>query len=245
MQVCVTQKNVRVSRGTQIKSAIGVIIFFSAIIVLLACLIVSRKKENLYTGKDLFFVCTNKSKNPSSLEVEKELVQNLGGAGVLFLNNREFYLIVNVYFEKDHAEEVKDKIKKDFPNASVLKISLTKLKNAKYFRNNENAKTLLKLLSTKFEDLAKLEIDYISGKVSDGKCGSKVLLAKQEIEKQTSEVLSETVDISRNLCSYAKLISLQYDKFLDDFYIKSNKQALVCEFLVNFAIIYADMWNNL
>lgn len=245
LQVCVTQKVKRKISSAQIKSAICVILFFLILGTILISLIVSRKKENLFYGQNLYLVYTSKTKNVSSLENEKDMVKNLGGAGVVFLRNKEYYLICNVYLKKDEAEEIKKGIAENYNNAGILEISAKKVKNIKHFKHNEDSKNMLKFIKNNLFELAETEIDFISGNISEGKLGAWALSKKQELEQLISKNIETNDEIVRNMCSYAKLIVLQYDNFLNQFYIKSNKQSLFCEFVVNFSLIFADMWNYL
>ena len=245
LQVCVTQKVKRKISSAQIKSAICVILFFLILGTILISLIVSRKKENLFYGQNLYLVYTSKTKNVSSLENEKDMVKNLGGAGVVFLFKKEYYLICNVYLKKDEAEEIKKGIAENYNNAGILEISAKKVKNIKHFKQNEDSKNMLKFIKNNLFELAQTEIDFISGNISEGKLGAWALSKKQELEQLISKNIETNDEIVRNLCSYAKLIVLQYDNFLNQFYIKSNKQSLFCEFVVNFSLIFADMWNYL
>ncbi len=245
LQVCVTHKVKRKMSSTQIKSALCIILFFLIFGTILISLIVSRKKENLFYGQNLYFVYTSKTKNVSSLENEKDMVKNLGGAGVVFLHNKEYYLICNVYIKKDEAEEIKKGIAENYHNAGILEITAKKVKNIKHFKQNEDSKNMLKFIKNNLFELAQTEIDFISGKISEGKLGAWTLSKKQELEQLISKNIETSDELARNMCSYAKLIVLQYDNFLNQFYFKSNKQSLFCEFVVNFSLIFADMWNYL
>lgn len=204
----------------------------------------SRKKENLYAGQTYYFVYTNKSKNNLSLQSEKETVKNLGGAGVLYFYKKEYYLICNVYFDKEEAEEIKTDLVNDFSNSGILEIQTKTLKNKKVIKNNDNAKRLLSFAKENLNFLYDIEMNFISGKFSEGKCGAKILANKQDYENLI-ELQDQNNVVIQNLCSYSKLMVLQLNNFLNDFYVKNNKQSLVCEMVVNYALIFIDMWNNL
>ncbi len=245
LQVCVTQKVKRKIGSVQIKSAVCLILFFLIFGTILISIIVSRKKENLFYGQNLYFVYTSKTKNVSSLENEKDMIKNLGGAGVVFLHKKEYYLICNVYLKKDEAEEIKKNIAENYHNAGILEISAKKIKNIKHFKQNENSKNMLRFIKNNLIELTQTEIDFISGNISEGKLGAWALSKKQTLEQMISKNIEASEEITRNMCSYAKLIVFQYDNFLNQFYVKSNKQSLFCEFVVNFSLIFADMWNYL
>lgn len=204
----------------------------------------SRKKENLYAGQTYYFVYTSKSKNNLSLQTERETVKSLGGAGVLYLYKKEYYLICNVYFDKEEAEEIKTNLLNNFSNSGILEIQTKTLKNKNVIKKDDNAKRLLSFAKENLHLFYDIEIDFISENISEGKCGAKILANKQNYENLITLQDSQNVVI-QNLCSYSRLMVLQLNNFLNDFYVKNNKQSLVCEMVVNYALIFLDMWNNL
>lgn len=244
LQVCMTRNCSINTRKMRIKSMISMILFFLMLVLILGLLIVSRKKENLYAGQTYYFIYTNKSKNNLSLQSEKELVKNLGGAGVLYLYKKEYYLICNVYFDKEEAEEIKTGLVNNFANSGIIEIQTKTLKNKKAIKSNDNAKRLLSFAKENLNFLYDIEMNLISGKISEGKCGAKILANKQDYENLIE--LQDSCDVVvQNLCSYSRLMVLQLNNFLNDFYVKNNKQSLLCEMVVNYALIFLDMWNNL
>ena len=106
---------------------ISTILIFLFAIVSSAVLIVEKRKYKAFDERIVYLVSVASTKTIKVLDDKKDLLRNLGGANVVLSYNGLSHLIANVYLDQESALEIKDNLKKYFPETEVLKIRLKRL----------------------------------------------------------------------------------------------------------------------
>jgi hypothetical protein len=84
------------------------------------------------TGAEYFCFCAQTAKDEQTAQQYSEEVRNKGGAGYIFSENNEYYIIASIYFDRETAEKIAEKnggtvLKRNLP---TLTFSSKKLLNA-------------------------------------------------------------------------------------------------------------------
>lgn len=246
MQVSVSLKKKRKFSSSMIKSVVSTILVFLFAIISTAILISHRKKSLVFDSKYFYFISVASASKESLLETKSELAKNLGGANFIYKENNEYHLLVNVYLDFQSAEEIRQSLLGYFPEAMILKIKTEKLTNnkvkkiKKYSENEEVIRFLYELT----HNYQELEMNYLSGEISDGKFIKEFLKNKLELEK-LNEKLTQNDEFSVKCAEFSELILLKMTNFLSEFDIAKSKQNYICNYFVGFYLNYIEMFNSL
>lgn len=246
MQVSVSSKKRKKFDKSKIKSVVSTILVFLFAIISTAILISHRKKSLAFDSKYFYFISVASANKESLLENKKELVKNLGGANVVYKQDGNYHLLVNVYLDFQSAEEIRQSLLGYFPDAKILKIKTTKItktKVKKIRKHLENEK-LIRFLYNLVGDFEELEMSYLSGEISDGEIIKYMLKYKLELEKINDSIAFDD-EISIKCLEFGELINLHLTNFLSGFDISKSKQNYVCNYFVGFYLNYIEMFNSL
>lgn len=247
MQDYVPYKRRRKGLIIQIKSVIALILFFIFVFMILTCLGVSRKNNKCFDKSSFSFVYVQKTKKMLD-ETEKDLVKGLGGAGIFYFFKEHHYLIANVYLKLDDAKEVAGGMVDSFENAGVLTIETKRLSRLlqQKIKSNLSYYRFFKYLYEFSEKFEELNLNYISGELSQGKLMSELIEINLEFETIVNEFENENNEsVFSDIKTYANMILIHFDNFFDEFYQSTKKQALVCALGVNVALTKVDLFDNL
>ena len=233
--------------GIQIKAIVLAFIFFFCLILICAMLVLVKKEDKVFNKQTFFYVCTTKSRNKID-KTKQDLVKSLGGAGVVLFYKENFNLIANVYLSEDNAKDVKNQIKTNFETAEVVKMEVKTISKSmqKKIKENFSFYKFFKYLNEIVNQLDELNMNYMSGAVSEGNMMTLLISEKLELEtiiKQFENPNKEV--IFENIKTYANLLLLHYENFFSEFYQSTKKQSLACMFVVNVTLTKVDLFNNL
>lgn len=246
MQISVSKIVKRNGVKTRTKSVISTILIFLFAIVSTAILVNVRKKSLVFDEQYFYFVSVSKSNKKTDFEAKKELLKNLGGASVVYKLNGEFHLIANVYLDLNFAEEIKNNLLSYFQDASVVKVKTKKVKGSvrRNIKANKNAESFLKFMYGLSKDFHEIELEYLSGKISDGKFLSIVSGKRLELEKKLDNLQSSD-DLSKQILGFGELFLLQMTNFLTNFSLYQSKQNYICNYFVGFFVNFIELYDSL
>lgn len=247
MQDYVPLKKIRKSFKMRIISAVIVILFFLIFIVILA-FVLHFKRDKMLKQSTFYFVYVEKSQNSNNLEILSEKVKDLGGAGKIFQYEKYYYLILSVYTDEESAEDIVRKNKKLYENIEILKLSLKNVSNktAKIIKKLQASVSYIKNLNSAVDEIYKLNLEYLSGKLSDNDLCVAVLKLKFDLEEVILNLKAEKMEEYSALCyEYANLEKMYFDLFFDKVFDSDIKNSVLCEFMVQMALLKIDFFNNL
>ena len=247
MQDCVT----RVIRKRKKKNGTTFVIFASLLFLLIffisAILVVSKRSNVCFESRKLYAVYVDKNKNLNLLADMQSRVKSLGGAGVFFQKNNDYYLIASIYNDKGDAKEVLENLRKEFESADVLEIdckSISKKIQNELKQNNEYFE-LFNFLYEFLLNCEKMCFEYNKGVLSEGGFMSKLLAEKLELQTMINQASRVDCEDLRVLIDYSNLIVVHFENLFDKFYSSDKKCSLSYEFYVNLCLTYVDLCNNL
>lgn len=246
MQGYVPYKKSLNKRKLQIKSIFMIVLFFSLTITILVCLGISRKANKCFDKQTFHFVYTQKNKVKTDKN-QIDLLKSVGGAGVVYFHKENFHLLANFYLKKDDANEIKDGMIQNFENSGILQLEVKTLSRSlqNKIKSNENAYLFFKKLYKFFEKFENLNMQYISGEVSEGKLVSTLIAEKLEFETIAKEFDSGDEKLFLDLKTYLNMVVLHFESFFNEFFSSTKKQSLVCMLGVNIALTKVELFNNL
>ena len=246
MQISVSKKVKRKGVKTWKKSVISTILIFLFAIVSTAILVNVRRQSLMFEEQYFYFVSVCKSNKKTDFEAKKELLKNLGGASVVYKLNGEFHLLANVYLDLNYASEIKDNLSSYFSDASVVKVKTKKVKGnvRKKIKRNKEVESFLKFMYGLSKDFLTLELEYLSGKISDGKFLSNVSTKRLELEKMNNN-LQASDDLTKHILGFVELFLLQMTNFLTNFSLYQSKQNYICNYFVGFFVNYIELCDSL
>lgn len=242
---CVARKK---SQKNKIKSVFVVILTIFVFMFLFVFLVAMKKKIVCFEKQDFYLVSAYQSKKESLCLEKKDLVKDLGGAGVICFVKERYHLIVNAYLSKDDADEVAEKTKETFEETEVIKLSAKEIskKNAERFRKETTAYQFFKKKQAFFKDFLELEMKYLKGDISNGQMISQLISKKLEFETLLKDIESfnkkEGFLILRDGLN---AFVLEFEKLFDSFFESRKKQSLICEFYVNLVKVNVQMCEKL
>lgn len=225
---------------------ITTILIFLFAIISSAILIVQKKKLVMFEERIFYFVSAYSSRKEKDLDMQKELLKNLGGASVIYKNSDKYYLIANVYLDLESAEEIRDNLRNYFADAEILKVKTKKIEksNRKCINLDYNAKNLVKYLYNLSKDYQNLQMDYLQGLISQGSFLAKLSKVRLELDGLNKLINSDKEPLKTILAS-SELIGLGLTNFLSSFELSASKQNYICNYFVGFYINYIEMVNCL
>ena len=230
-----------------IKSIFTLILIILFLFVILLVLASSRKSEKLFDEETYYFVYVEKKKN--TIKKDKiDLIKSLGGAGDVYLKSGRFYLLANVYLEKEDAEEIAEGFLENFESAGVLSLTAPDIESSvkQKIKDEPNVYAFFRKFYDVLEKTEQLNMKYISGLISDGELMSEFIANKLEFEnlsKEISKVASEKLYDDIN--TYVKQIVNLYNDFFDNFYTSTKKISLTCSLFVNLVLTKINLFQNL
>lgn len=242
---CVAHKK---SQKNKIKSAFAVILVIFVFMFLFVFLVAMKKKIVCFEKQDFYLVSACQSKKEALCLEKKDLVKDLGGAGVVCFVKERYRLVVNAYLSKDDANEVAGKIKESFTETEVIKLSAKEIsrKNAERFRKETSVYRFFKKKQAFFKEFLELEMKYLKGDISNGQMISQLISKKLEFETLLKEIESfnkkEGFLILRDGLN---AFVLEFEKLFDSFFESRKKQSLICEFYVNLVKMNVQMCEKL
>ncbi len=205
-----------------------------------------HKSESYLKTNSFYFVYADKNAKKEILETKSESVKNLGGAGKIISVNGQYYLTVNVYFDKKSAEEIKENIADKFVNAGVLEVSKSLSKNLKrQITRSENANLGFKKINELLNDVHSLMLSNIAGNINESMLITELMRFKLELEELAKDTFESDSEFDKKIASYENLFILCIDRFLDDYFITTKKQALSAELSVSVSNYICELYDNL
>lgn len=246
MQDYVPQHIPRKNLGLQIKSVFMIIIFFILLLGVLIALASAKKTEKCFDKELYYFVYAQKERNTIKQE-NIDLIKSLGGAGDVYFKSEKFYLIANVYLIEDDADEIANGLTENFEDSGVLTLTAPDIPDdvKKAIKEEPDALRFFKFLQKTIEKTEILNIDYMSGNVTDGKLLNELLEVKLEFEHFSKQISSINEKLFDDICSYINQIANEFTDFFDKFYYSTKKGSLMCSLFVNLVLIKVNLFQNL
>lgn len=247
MQDYVPLKRLRKVPKMRIISLVSVIFIFFIILIFLA-LALYFKRDKVFKQTTFYFVYAEKSRKSNELEVLSEKVKNLGGAGNVIQYENCYYLILSVYSDEKSAENVVKNNKEIYENISFLKLSSKKIsyKTAKKIKWSAQCVSYIKNLNLAVNEIYQLELKYLSGKISDNDLCVAVLKLKFDLEDVVLMLKPNKAEKYSALCyEFASLEQMYFNLFFDKVFDSDIKTSVLCEFMVQMALLRLDFFNNL
>ncbi len=249
MQESVPYYFLRKSRKRQGKRAIGFLLsfVFVAVIVAVSLAFAFKPKSDSFLGeKKFYFVYTNFNLKKDPLSDEQELIKKLGGSGVLMLHDNRYYLIANVYFSSEEAEEIKENINKSFPNCGIITVteSLSKAQK-RAVKSNENVYACFRFFSKFLIELQANSMKYIAGSLSESGLCSEIMAKKLEIAELIKENSKNSDELGKKVLSNLSLAEKFLSNFFDEFFNSNKKQAVLAQLTVNLSLSWCNLIDNL
>lgn len=223
-------------------------LLIAILIVFLVLLIPKQKDEKFFKQKSYFFVYATKSQKSGSLASMQDLLISLGGAGVTYSFNDNYFLIANVYVTDSDAEQIKNNILSTFNDAGVIEVKTKEVsaKKKNLIKDNEKVFNLVKFIY-EFLDFYQTDlINYLSGTLTDSKLCSKLIEKKLELENIIEKLKqSEMSVLEKNAINVGEIILVHFNNFFNNFYISSKKESLATSLLVNITIERVNLFDNL
>lgn len=246
MQVTVSSKNKTKVFKSRIKSAITTILIFLFAIISSVVLIVQKKKLVMFEEQMFYFVSAYSSRKEKDLDMQKELLKNLGGANIVYFYSDKYYLIANVYLDLESANEIKSNLSKYFVDAEILKIKSKKIEKAsrRVVNSNLSTKNLFKFLFNLCKDYQGLQFKFLNGEVSQSAFLTDLSRVRLELDGLNKNMSNEN-DVVKTIRASSELIELGLTKFLTGFELATSNQNYICNYFVSFYINYIEMTNCL
>lgn len=223
-------------------------ILIAILIVFLIFLIPKQKSEKYFKQKSYYFVYVAKQQKANSFSEMQDLLVSLGGAGVIYNNSDNYYLLVNVYFDEDDANEIKNNIEGTFEQADFIEIKTKEISSKKknLIKENEYVFDLVKFLYDFLEFYEGFSLSYLSGNLTDSKFCAGLIEKRLELEqiiKNISDNNSSVLDGNAMTCG--ELLLIHFNNFFNNFFDSSKKESLVCALGVNMVIERIELFDNL
>ena len=231
----------------QIKSVFMACLFFLILLTVSITLGASRKTNKCFEKQSYHFVYAQNNKQILD-KTEQDLVKSLGGAGIYYFYKEHHYLIVNVYLSKDDANEIKNGMAENFPNSGTITLEVKDIpkKIQSKIKDNLSYYKFFKYFHELIESFQELNMNYIAGKITQGKLMSSIITMQLDCKTIISEFENpENEELFNNIKTYANMCKIHFENFFDEFYQSTKKQALVCALGVNLALTKIDLFNNL
>lgn len=249
MQYFVTCKTKKSRQKSKAFFCVLIIILVLFLVFIFGIALFFKSKQNKeFLEQRFYFVCATKSKNVKELENMQDEIKNLGGAGKIYNRDNINYLIINVYLEEESAKSVLKQNIEKFPSAEILelKTKIISRKRMQKLKNVEEAYMFLKEFNFLIKNSSQLMIDYLNSDVSENDLCSELLTVKfdfDDINVKISKIFeSETKSLVQN---YTNLTLMYFSNFFNSFFGSDKKYSIVCEFVVNLALLKIDFFNNL
>ena len=248
MQDYVPLERWRNIRKTLIISVITLIfiIFICAIFFIFLSLKKNTKKD--FLEQSMFYVCAAKSKNIKELENMQDNVKEFGGAGKIYQKDGYYYLILNSYLDKESAENVAGNNKTVYENVQVLELCTKKVSNKviQKFKQSEINMKFLKKLNNDLNEIFVLQMQFLSGEISENDLCSKLLTLKFDNADLIAEIkLSDDGEFKSLILNFASMKEMYFNLFFNSFFDSDKKSSIICEFVVGLSLLKVDFFNNL
>lgn len=247
MQDYVPLKRNNKTSQMRIISVISIIFIFFIFLIFLA-FVLHFKRDKMFKQTTFYFVYAEKSQNSSDLENLSEKIKNLGGAGKIFQYEKYYYLILNVYNDEESAENVVKNNKEIYENISVLKLSSKKIsyKTAKTIKQSAPSVSYIKNLNLAFNEIYQQGLEYLAGKISDNDLCVAILKLKFDLEDDILMLKTDKSQKYSAICyEFANLEQMYFNSFFDKVFDSDIKTSVLCEFMVQMALLKLDFFNNL
>lgn len=246
MQVTMTYHKSRKKSKLQIKSVVSTILVFLFAIVSSAILVSEKRKLRAFDERVFYFVSAGSSRTISLLDDKKELLKNLGGANVVYSYKGISHLLANVYLEQESADEIKGNLTQYFPESDVLKLRSKRVSNKgiKKIKSISGAENFIKFVYKMSNEYQDLQMNFLSGEISDSMFLSSMVDKKINFEKIISNI-DNSNDLAEKIIGFGELMSLQLTNFLSGLNIAKNKQNYVCNYFVGFYLNYVELFECL
>ncbi len=248
MQEMVTLKGRKKRRQNVCLIALISVFVVIFIFIIFFGLFLEAKQIKVFKEQSFYLVCANNSRNLKDLENIQDEIKKFGGAGKIYKKELNYFLIINMYLEKEQAENVLINNKQSYENASILEIKTKKVskKSIKKIRNNQFNFKFIKVLSNSIQEISKLSLKYINSEISENELCSKLLAYKFELETLNDELKklepSEVNDLVQN---YSQLLIMYFDSYFNNFFGSDKKVSVLIDFVVSIGLLKVDFFNNL
>ncbi len=247
-QVYVPQRFKRKSLQIEIISAFIIILIFLIIVVFILVVAQNKKKNNLFLPLNYYFVYAYKYRKESMLNSKKEEVKKLGGANEIYLHRNEHYLIVNVFLKKQEAENLLKNIKKEFPNAGILRICSNQYlkESKKVIMDNFDIKNALKRTEINNNNIFNSQVKFLSNDRLKSDIVSMVSKCRLESNSILKIIGDEDSEIRRIISNHININLLYYEEFFEKYYAQTNnREHLINKLSVRIALNQIKMINNM
>ena len=169
MQESVTLTRIKIPKKRALKPVIFISLFFLIIFFISAILVVSKRSNMCFEARTYYIVYADKNKNSDLLFKVQKNVKDLGGAGVLFEKNNEYYVAISVYNNKDDAKEIAGKLIA-YEKSGVIEYVCKSVSNnyRNQIRENQNYYNLFKFLYDFLIEYETLCYKYVKAEISEG-----------------------------------------------------------------------------
>ena len=109
------------SKFVRFIAGVLIVVFF------LSCFMIAFNKGNVFDSKKIFIVVAGRANNSKPLDRLAKDVKEMGGAGEIFESESGYFVAINVYRDKDSADNVLTETQKVFKNAKVVSLVAKKI----------------------------------------------------------------------------------------------------------------------
>jgi len=225
------------------KSACVLGILFVFVVMVAGSLGIRQSKMQNFDAKDFFIVYTGKYILNSQATEACTKVSDKGGAGVVYSVENNKFVVASIYFNQTEATKVQEKIKTQFSEANILKISAPKLS-----RNTckEIEKTAVcKLFYNSFyefcQQLYTLTIKFDTSEVSESDVYKKILKSKQFLSDCESQLKKQNGEVCKLMQESNLVLVEQIDGFFSSVFISNNVAKYLKKLYVNSVIEFVNM----
>lgn len=248
MQDSVSFENLKKRKRINVFSVFILIIIVIMVLIFGTALYLKNKQNNVFEQQSFYYLCAEKSKSIKDLESLKDSVKTLGGAGNIYAKDSFYYLVINVYLDKDYAMEVLHANRTIYPNAELIEVSTKKIsrKSKILLRNYDVAIEFLKLFNKAINEISTSILEYLSSSITENNLCSKILLSKFEFDDLSLKIDGiANQEVKLMVKNYINLAIMYYSSFFNSFFDSDKKSSVVCEFMTNITFLKIDFFNNL
>ncbi len=248
IQDYVPLKRVKNKRKTTIISAVIIIFIIFICMATIILIFINKKSKKEFLETSFYYVCAAKSKSIKELENMQDGVKEFGGAGKIYQKDEMFFLILNVYFDKESAVSVVEKNKSIYENAVILELKTKAVSNKfiRKFKQNEINIKFLKRFNADLSEIINLQMQYLSGEINENYLCSRLLTLKFNNDDLIGEIKTIEDEEFKNLVlNFASLKEMYFNSFFNNFFESDKKSSVLCDFVVSLSLLKVDFFNNL
>ncbi|MBQ8468551.1 MAG: hypothetical protein IJ542_02215 [Clostridia bacterium] len=211
-------------------------------IAVLAVVLSFKTRHDISGEVTFYFVYAKKCNSIVAAEELCKDVANRGGAGVVYSAERQNYVIISAYLNKNDANNVQNAIKSTYLDSGIIEVRGAKQsKLKKQFNKCSLYKNYYSLIVDLVGSCYELANAYETNKVSSSEVYRKTLSFRQRI----NDFKNSAKDNSDELVSKVYVSALVMSELIDDFYSSAFVSSSMVKYLRKLLVFSIIEWQQL